>query len=232
MDQGTAEDYALLDELAKPYVAKTGERVLSYLENIADGFPGTPSTATSTRCRRPPGRCGPESARSTSWLPCCTTSATTCRREITPSWAPRAAALRGAAHTLDGAAAWPVPRLLLFRQGGLDANARLRHRGHPAFDMTVHFCEAYDQNSFDPDYDTLSIDASCPWSRAFLRASRGGSIRTATGRSGLTGRPVRPTCPPFQPAKSSMSIPGESVVEKCRSIGVPDTLPVIGTQAF
>ena len=25
MDQGTAEDYALLDELAKPYIAKTGE---------------------------------------------------------------------------------------------------------------------------------------------------------------------------------------------------------------
>ena len=42
MDQGTAEDYALLDELAKPYIEKTGERVLACLENIADGFPGYP----------------------------------------------------------------------------------------------------------------------------------------------------------------------------------------------
>lgn len=58
MDQGTAEDYALLDELAKPYIAKTGERVLAYLENIADGFPGYPidryqhSLQTATRALR------------------------------------------------------------------------------------------------------------------------------------------------------------------------------------
>ncbi len=40
MDQGTAEDYALLDELAKPYIAKTGDRVLAYLENLRDGLLG------------------------------------------------------------------------------------------------------------------------------------------------------------------------------------------------
>ena len=34
VDQGTAEDYALLDALAKPYIAKTGERVLDYLERM------------------------------------------------------------------------------------------------------------------------------------------------------------------------------------------------------
>lgn len=41
MDRGTVADYALLDQLAKPYVAKTGERVLAYLEDLkGGGFPG------------------------------------------------------------------------------------------------------------------------------------------------------------------------------------------------
>ena len=40
MDQGTREDYALLDALAKPYIARTGERALAHLELLADGLAG------------------------------------------------------------------------------------------------------------------------------------------------------------------------------------------------
>lgn len=36
---------------------------------------------------------------------------------------------------------------------GRDRNARDVHRDHPHYDATVRFCEQYDQNSFDPDYD-------------------------------------------------------------------------------
>ena len=40
MAQGTAEEYALLDQIAKPYIAATSERVLAYLEDLKDGLLG------------------------------------------------------------------------------------------------------------------------------------------------------------------------------------------------
>ena len=171
MDQGTAEDYLLLDRLAKPYIAKTGERVLAYLENIADGFPGYPidryqhSLQTATRALRA-GEC--EEYVVAALL-----------HDIGDDLSPENHAELGASVLRPYVARhthWMVLQHGLF-QGyyyfdkiGLDPDARLRHRDHPAFDMTVHFCEAYDQNSFDPDYDTLSIDHFVPMvERIFAR---------------------------------------------------------------
>ena len=163
MDQGTAEDYALLDELAKPYIAKTGERVLAYLENIADGFPGYPidryqhSLQTATRALRA-GEC--EEYVVAALL-----------HDIGDDLSPDNHAELGASVLRPYVARhthWMVLQHGLF-QGyyyfdkiGLDAKARLRYRDHPAFDLTVHFCDAYDQQSFDPDYDTLPIDDFVP----------------------------------------------------------------------
>ncbi len=163
MDQGTAEDYALLDRLAKPYIAKTGERVLSYLENIADGFPGYPidryqhSLQTATRALRA-GEC--EEYVVAALL-----------HDIGDDLSPENHAELGASVLRPYVAKhthWMVQQHGLF-QGyyyfdkiGLDPDARLRYRDHPAFHMTVHFCDAYDQNSFDPDYDTLAIDHFVP----------------------------------------------------------------------
>ena len=171
MDQGTAEDYALLDALAKPYIAKTGERALAYLENLSEGFPGYPvdrlqhALQTATRALRA-GEC--EEIVVAALL-----------HDIGDDLAPEnhselgASVLRPyvAKHTY-----WMVLQHGLF-QGyyyfdkiGLDPDARLRYRDHPAFDMTVHFCDAYDQNSFDPGYDTLPIDYFVPMvERIFAR---------------------------------------------------------------
>ncbi|MCY3820577.1 MAG: HD domain-containing protein [Gammaproteobacteria bacterium] len=171
MDQGTAEDYALLDELAKPYIVKTGKRVLAYLENIADGFPGYPidrcqhSLQTATRALRA-GEC--EEYVVAALL-----------HDIGDDLSPENHAELGASVLRPYVARhthWMVQQHGLF-QGyyyfdkiGLDANARLRHRSHPAFDMTVDFCDAYDQKSFDPDYDTLPIDHFVPMvERIFAR---------------------------------------------------------------
>ena len=41
---------------------------------------------------------------------------------------------------------------------GGDKNARERFRGHPWFDATVEFCARYDENCFDPAYDWLPIE--------------------------------------------------------------------------
>lgn len=40
---------------------------------------------------------------------------------------------------------------------GGDPNARDTHRGSPYFDDCVEFCERWDQNSFDPDYEDLPL---------------------------------------------------------------------------
>ena len=45
---------------------------------------------------------------------------------------------------------------------GFDQHKRDRHRDHPYFDDCAEFCERWDQASFDPDYDTLSIEYFAP----------------------------------------------------------------------
>lgn len=49
-----------------------------------------------------------------------------------------------------------------FHHLGLDRNLRERFREHPWFRDCAEFCEKYDQNSFDPDYDTLPLEAFEP----------------------------------------------------------------------
>lgn len=167
MDRGTVADYALLDELAKPYIAKTGDRVLAYLENLKGGLLGYQvdryqhSLQTATRALRA-GEC--EEIVVAALL-----------HDIGDELAPEnhselgASVLRPyvAKHTY-----WMMLQHGLFQgyyyfdkyfdKTGQDANARERHRGHPAYAMTVRFCADYDQLSFDPDYDTLSIDHFVP----------------------------------------------------------------------
>ena len=48
---------------------------------------------------------------------------------------------------------------------GKDRNEREKFRGHPAYQMTVDFCAKYDQNSFDPKYDTMPLSAFEPIAR-------------------------------------------------------------------
>ena len=48
---------------------------------------------------------------------------------------------------------------------GRDPDARDRYRGHPHYRACVDFCENYDQNCFDPAYDTLPLEAFEPMVR-------------------------------------------------------------------
>ena len=41
---------------------------------------------------------------------------------------------------------------------GLDPDARAQYEGESFFDLTANFADNYDQNSFDPDYDTLPLE--------------------------------------------------------------------------
>jgi len=59
-----------------------------------------------------------------------------------------------------------------FHHLGLDRNMRDRFRDHPWFRDCAEFCEKYDQNSFDPSYDTLPLEAFEPALRKLFAAPR------------------------------------------------------------
>jgi predicted HD phosphohydrolase len=57
-----------------------------------------------------------------------------------------------------------------FHHWGRDRNERERYRDHPHFEACREFCERWDQVSFDPDYDTLPLEAFEPMvRRVFFR---------------------------------------------------------------
>jgi len=49
-----------------------------------------------------------------------------------------------------------------FHHLGLDRDMRDEFRGHPWFEYTAQFCHLYDQNSFDPGYDSMPLSAFEP----------------------------------------------------------------------
>ena len=51
---------------------------------------------------------------------------------------------------------------------GEDPNGRIRFNDHPYYQACVDFCERWDQSSFDPDYDSLSLDHFAPLVRQVL----------------------------------------------------------------
>lgn len=163
MAEGTVADYALLDALAAPYIASTGQRALAYLESLKEGLLGYQvdryqhSLQTASRALRA-GEC--EEIVVAALL-----------HDIGDALAPENHAELGAAVLRPYVArhtAWMVAEHGVF-QGyyyfdkiGRDRHARDRHRGHPAFELTARFCADYDQPSFDPAYQTLPIDRFAP----------------------------------------------------------------------
>ena len=55
-----------------------------------------------------------------------------------------------------------------FHHIGGDRDERERYRGHQWFEACADFCERWDQNSFDPDYDTMPLEAFEPMVRRIL----------------------------------------------------------------
>jgi predicted HD phosphohydrolase len=49
-----------------------------------------------------------------------------------------------------------------FHHLGLDRNMREQFRQHPNFERTALFCSRHDQNAFDPNYDTMPLEAFEP----------------------------------------------------------------------
>ena len=39
---------------------------------------------------------------------------------------------------------------------------RDQFEGHPAYDLTVEFCQEFDQTAFDPSYDSMDLEEFVP----------------------------------------------------------------------
>lgn len=49
-----------------------------------------------------------------------------------------------------------------FHHLGLDRDMREQFRGHPHFEYTAQFCHLYDQAAFDPNYESMPLEAFVP----------------------------------------------------------------------
>ena len=163
MEDGTAEDYALVAELAKPFIAAAADRVLAYFPQLHHSYEGDQvdryehSLQTATRAFRD----GADDE----------TVAAALLHDIGDMLAPQNHANFAAALLqpyVSRTTHWVVAHhgifqgYYYFHHYGKDRNAREQFRGHPAFEKTIEFCAKWDQMAFDPNYDTMPLGAFEP----------------------------------------------------------------------
>ena len=59
-----------------------------------------------------------------------------------------------------------------FHHIGLDRDMREQYRGHEWFEYTAQFCHLYDQNSFDPAFDSMPLEAFEPMLRRVVASPK------------------------------------------------------------
>ncbi|MFZ5789925.1 MAG: HD domain-containing protein [Pseudomonadota bacterium] len=169
MEDGTTEDYQLLDRLYQKHSRNLPDELMRQLERLAGDKMGYKidryqhSLQTATRALRD----GADEE----------TVVVALFHDIGDIMAPEnhsdlAAAILQPYVSKDNH--WLVKHHGIF-QGyyfwhhyGLDRNAREAYRDHPMFERTAAFCEKWDQTSFDPNYDTLPMEAFEPMVRRIL----------------------------------------------------------------
>ena len=175
MAQGTRAEYELLDRYEAEFTDSLARRILEYLEKLNDSISGY----------------------KVSRLEHCLQSATRAHRAGEPEEVVVAALVHDIgdmiapfSHSELAAAVlrpfvsektyWIVKHHGLFQMyyfahhlGG-NRNARDRYRDHQWYDDAIRFCELYDQNCFDPDYDSESLAFFAPMVERLFRR---GNIR-------------------------------------------------------
>lgn len=164
MEDGDREDYEFLEEHEIAFAARTGERLVDALVKLDESLSGYKVTRlghslqAATRAFR--------DGADADWIACALL------HDIGDIYAPYnhdeyAAAIlkpfvREQCH-------WVVEkhgdfqRLYYAHHVGGNRHARERFAGHPYFEDCDRFCALWDQSSFDPDYDTMSVDAFRPF---------------------------------------------------------------------
>ena len=166
MEQGTAEDWAIISSHFPAFGAGLPDRVLAHLKLLAGDYAGfvvdrlTHCLQTATRAHR--------AGEDEEYVVCALL------HDIGDTL--------GSYNHADVAAAvvkpfvseenhWMVEQHAIF-QGyyffhhiGSDRDMRERFRGHPSFERTALFCERYDAPAFDPKAETMPLDAFVPMVR-------------------------------------------------------------------
>jgi predicted HD phosphohydrolase len=158
MKDGTKEDYELLDEAEKKYALGLADRVLESLAKLDHSLEGYPlsrlghSLQAATRALR-------DNADEEMVVAALI-------HDVGDELAPYNHAELAASILrpyVRPEVTWIVNHHGLFQNyyyvhhfGG-DRHARERLREHPWYEACVHFCAAWDQSSFDPDYSSESL---------------------------------------------------------------------------
>lgn len=159
MQHGDAEDYAMLDKHERDYAAGTADRLLEALVSLDESLSGYQITRLghSLQAATRAWRAGADD----DWV------VAALLHDIGDIYAPynhdeyAAAILRP---FVREQCAWVVEkhadfqRLYYAHHLGGNKDAREKHRGSPYFDDCAAFCGEWDQNSFDPAYDTLPVE--------------------------------------------------------------------------
>ncbi|MDA0186214.1 MAG: HD domain-containing protein [Proteobacteria bacterium] len=167
MKDGTREEYALLAQLEKPFLALTADRVLDELrradEVTLEGYKISRLThglQSATRAMR--------DGADIDWV------VGALLHDIGDGLAPQNHD-RLSAEVIRPFVRWDVAwvvehhgifqMLYYAHHYGWDRDARERFRDHPCFDSCAEFCERWDQSSFDPDYPTEPLSRFEPMLR-------------------------------------------------------------------
>ena len=164
MKDGTREDYEILAELEKPFLALTADRILQELrqsgETTLEGYQITRlehALQSGTRAMR--------DGADIDWI------VGALLRDIGDGLAPQNHD-RMSAEIIRPFVRWDVAwtvehhgifqMLYYAHHYNWDRNARDRFRDHPLFKSCEDFCERWDQSSFDPEYPIEPLDTLEP----------------------------------------------------------------------
>ena len=164
MKDGSKEDYLLLQELEKPFLRLTPERILDELHRQGqvslEGYKITRlehGLQSATRAQR--------DGADIDWI------VGALLHDIGDGLAPQnhdrmsAEVIRP---FVREEVSWVVEHHGIFQMlyyghhYGWDRNARDEYKDHPSFEVCAEFCERWDQSSFDPDYNNETLDFFAP----------------------------------------------------------------------
>ena len=159
MKHGTKEDYLLLDKHEKKYVEETADRILKFMSGLTETLEGYQvsrlehSLQSATRAYK-----NNESEEMV---------VAALLHDIGDELAPMNHSEYAASILkpyVSEKTHWIIEKHGEFQMfyyahhlGG-DKNKRDKYKGHKYYQDTIDFCENYDQNSFDPNYESLQLD--------------------------------------------------------------------------
>ena len=159
MEDGSAEDYAYLDHLEEGYKAALADRLIEALQKLEGSLAGYKvprlehSLQSATRAHR--------AGESEQWV------AAALLHDIGDELATYSHSEMAAAILrpfVSEEIYWVVRHHGIFQMyyyahhSGGDRHTRDRYKDHEYYDSAVKFCHEYDQNCFDPDYESEPLE--------------------------------------------------------------------------